>query len=135
MAAEKGAIRMTAEKVMLFGGCAAFLLTLYAVRQRNLREKYAVMWIVAAGVLFVLGLFPGIIKSLADASRLAYPSAVLLVSLAAIYVFSMSVSVSLTRQHRAAVRLNQEVALLRIRLSRLEQRLLQGGTDNGKTST
>ena len=54
--------------------------------------------------------------SLADASRLAYPSAVLFVALGAIYLFAMSVSVSLTRQHRASVRLNQELALLRRRL-------------------
>ena len=58
--------------------------------------------------------------SLADASRLSYPAAVLFVALAAIYVFSFTVSVSLSRQYRRNTRLNQEIALLELRLRGLE---------------
>jgi hypothetical protein len=73
-----------------------------------------------AFVLLVSGLFPGLIMSAASASHLSYPAAVLFVALAVMYVFSFTVSVSLTRQYRRNVRLTQELAILEMRLRRLE---------------
>ena len=72
--------------------------------------------------------FPVIIMTFADTFHLAYPSAVLFISLAAIYLFSMSVSISLTRQKRSTVRLMQDVALLRYELEQSQRALkaLQG---------
>ncbi len=118
---------MTAERLMLLAGTSAFLLTLYWVRSRDLREKYAVIWLAVASCLLLIGLFPGLIMAFADASRLSYPAAVLFVALAAISLFSMSVSVSLTHQHRNSVRLMQEVALLRERLDRVSPPQAAGG--------
>lgn len=111
---------MTAETLMLVGGVAAFLLTLHWVRRRDLREKYAVAWILVALGLLVLGVFPDLIKSTAEAAHLSYPALVLFVALGAIYMFSFFVSVSLTRQYRRNVRLAQEMAILEERLRRLE---------------
>jgi hypothetical protein len=112
---------MSAELLMLLGGCAAFAVTLWWVRTRELREKYALVWLVVGAVLFLCGLFPEVIMAAADASRLSYPSAVLFVALGAMFLFSFTVSVSLTRLHRRSVRLVQEVALLRRRLAELEK--------------
>jgi len=112
---------MKAETLMLAGGVVAFLLTVYWVRSRDLREKYAVLWLMVATLLLLCGLFPEGIMMFADASRLSYPSAVLFVALAAVYVFSLSVSVSLTHQYRRNVRLAQEIALLEYRVRQLEQ--------------
>jgi hypothetical protein len=116
-------MQLNAENLMLIGGVSAFLLTVYWVRSRDLREKYAVIWIAVALVPLICGIFPDLIKTLAERARLAYPSAVLFISLAAIYVFSFSVSVSLTRQYRRNVRLTQEMALMEQRLRVLEQML------------
>jgi hypothetical protein len=111
---------MNAERLMLLGGVAAFALTIYWVRNRDLREKYAVAWIVVAFLLLLCGMFPSAIMSLADASRLSYPAAVLFVALAAIYVFAFTVSVSLTRHYRRNLRLIQELSLLEARVRSLE---------------
>lgn len=111
---------MNAELFMLLGGTIGFLLTLYWVRCRDLREKYAVGWMLVATILLLCGLFPSVIMRLADASRLSYPAAVLFVALTFIYGYAFSVSVSLTRQHRTSNRLLQQVALLEERLRRLE---------------
>jgi hypothetical protein len=118
---------VTAELLMLLGGTTAFVVTLYWVRSRDLREKYAVVWILVAFLLLLCGLFPGAIMSVASASHLSYPAAVLFVALAAIYCYSFTVSVSLTRQYRRNVRLTQEIALLDHRLRRLEAEQGQGG--------
>ena len=111
---------MSAELLMLIGGIYAFLLTIYWVRNRDLMERYAIGWIVVALVLLICGLFPSLIMSFAAASRLSYPAAVLFVALAVMYVFSFTVSVSLTRQYRRNIRLTQELALMERRLRRLE---------------
>ena len=116
---------MNAELLMLVGGVAAFLLTVYWVRGRDLREKYAVVWLLVAFLLLLCGLFPVAIESFADVAHLSYPAAVLFVALAVVYCFSFTVSVSLTRQYRRNVRLTQEVALLEHRLRQVEAQLGQ----------
>lgn len=118
---------MNAETLMLAGGLGAFLLTLWWVRRRELREKYAVVWMLVASLVLLCGLFPESIKTAAEASHLSYPTAVLFLSLGAIYVYAFTVSVSLTRQYRKSVRLAQEVALLEARLRALEKALEQRG--------
>lgn len=114
---------MTAELLMLLGGASAFALTLYWVRRRDLREKYAVAWVLLASALLILGLFPSLIKSFAEWAHLSYPAAVLLVALTLIYLFSFTVSVSLTHQYRRNIRLTQEMALLEKRVRDLEAML------------
>ncbi len=120
-------MKMSAEILMQIGGVAAFLLTLYWVRSRALREKYAVVWIGVALLLLICGIFPRLIMTFAEQTGLAYPSAVLFISLGAIYVFSFSVSVSLTNQYRRNVRLSQELALMETRLRALERDLAGRG--------
>jgi len=114
---------MTAERLMLIGGVSAFLLTVYWVRSRRLRERYAIGWLLMATLLLVCGIFPGIIMRGADVAHLSYPSAVLFIALAAMYFFSFFVTVSLTRQYRRNVRLLQEIAILNSRLQQVEARL------------
>jgi hypothetical protein len=119
---------MNAERLMLAGGIFAFALTIYRVRNRDMREKYAVAWIGLALVLLLLGIFPRQFELLAKACRLSYPSAVLFMSLTAIYLFSFSVSLTLSRHHRQNMRLMQEIALLEYRL-----RLLEAGRSECKS--
>jgi hypothetical protein len=115
---------MTAERLMLLGGIASFILTLHWVRNRDLREKYAAGWMALAAFLLVLGLFPELIMSFADSAHLSYPSAVLFLSLGVIYMFSFFISVTLTRQYRVQVRLTQDLAIMEEKVKALE-RLLQ----------
>ena len=114
---------MTAETLMLAGGVIAFAVTFAWVRSRRLREKYAVLWMSVATLLLLLGVFPDVVKELARMTRMAYPSMVLFLSLGAIYLFSMSVSLSLTRSRRVAIRLMQELALTRHELDVMRDRL------------
>jgi len=115
-------LALSAEKLMLVGGVSVFLLTVHWVRNRDLQEKYALVWLLVSGLLLACGLFPGVIKTFAETAHLSYSSAVLFIALAAMYVFSYSVSVSLSRQYRRSVRLTQELALLEARLRELEAR-------------
>ncbi len=116
---------ITAEILMTIGGVSAFILTIAWVRDRQLREKYAVIWIFAAFGLLIIGLFPSLVMYFAESTHLAYASAVLYIALAAIYLFSFSVSVSISRQYRRNARLTQELALMEMRLRELERRLAE----------
>ncbi|MFN8005696.1 MAG: DUF2304 domain-containing protein [Terriglobia bacterium] len=112
---------MNAETLMLLGGIFVFFLTIYWVRGRDLSEKHAILWTGLAFVLLICGLFPSLIMTFAMRSHLSYPAAVLFVALGAIYVYSFSVSVSLTQQQRKNIRLTQELAILENRVERLEE--------------
>ncbi len=116
---------MTAESLMLIGGIVAFVLTAYWVRSRELRERYAVGWMLLATGLLVCGIFPNIIKGFAESTRLSYPAAVLFVALTAMYMFCFLTTVAMTRQHRGNVRLMQETAIMKARLQDLEMKLLK----------
>ena len=124
---------MTAESLMLVGGLSAFLLTLHWVRAREMREKYAVYWLLLAALLLAVGVFPQSIMWFADAAHLSYATAVLFLSLSIIYLFAFAVSVSLSTQYRRNIRLTQQVALMEERLRQLEARtpLAEPGADRG----
>jgi len=109
--------------VMMAGGVAAFLLTVYWVRSRNLREKYAIGWLAVATLLLICGIFPQVL-SIAPTIGLNYPTFVMGGALGVIYIFCFSVSVSLTHQYRRNVRLTQEMALMEQRVRILEQALV-----------
>src|SRR5262249_27791239 len=111
---------MNAETLMLAGGIGAFLLTLLWVRNRGLREKYAVVWLGVAFLLLLCGLSPSAILHFPGAPPLSSPPMVLFVARAAMYPFSFTVWASLSRQHRHTRRLTQEIAILEQRLRRLE---------------
>jgi hypothetical protein len=123
---------LSAELLMAVGGAVAFLITLYWVRRRELREKYAVGWIALAFILLLIGLFPSVLKTVAEASRLSYPAAVLFLALTIIYLYSFSVSVSLSSQYRRNVRLTQQMALLEERVRQLESQLKHPASSSDK---
>ena len=111
---------MNAERLMMIAGVSAFLLTLYWVRSRELKERYALGWLALATALMFFGFFPDLIKQFAKSWNLSYASAVLFVALAMIYVYSFFVSVSLSRQHRKTTRLIQEIGILKEQLRTLQ---------------
>jgi hypothetical protein len=112
---------INAEFLMLLGGCGAFVMTLYWVRVRELRERYAIGWLVVATLLLLTGLFPDVLKGIAEWAHLSYPALVLFAALGLIYLNSFFVSVALTKHYRWNVRLTQQMALLEERLRRLEE--------------
>jgi len=120
---------MTAELLMLIGGVTAFLFTLYWVRLRALRVKYALMWLCVSGALLVVGAFPGLLMGFADWANLSYAAATLMFALLLMYLFGFSVSLSLSRIHRRDLRLTQDVALLEARVRELEKPSASNGAN------
>ena len=114
---------MSAELLMLISGVSAFALTVYWVRSRRLRERYAIAWLLVATLGLLCGLFPNAVMELAQAWNVGYLTIVVWFVLTAIYVFTFFVSVALSGLGQSSLRLIQEVALLQHRINELEQKL------------
>lgn len=123
---------MNAERLMLIAGVAAFLITLFWVRSREIREKYAMLWLLVSLCLLLLGFFPQSIMELAKACHLSYVALVLLIGLVLSYTFGFFVSVALTRQHRRNVQLAQQLTLTNWRLRKLEEVVGKSSTHEEK---
>jgi len=98
----------------------AFVLEL--VRRGRLKERYALLWLAAAGGSLLVGLFPAILVRLADMLHFQYLTVVYTLSflflLAIVLAFSVVISL-LSERCRA---LAQEAALLSQRMDELERR-------------
>ena len=119
-----------AEIVMIAAGVVAFLTTAWMVRQREMREKYATAWMVAASVLLVLGFMSEPLIWLAARLHIQPSAIVLILALGVGYIFAVSVTVSLSRHYRRNLKLAQEGALLEQRLRELEARLQEQTPDD-----
>ena len=125
---------LTAERVMLVSGIAVFLATVHWVRSRDLREKYAIVWLGLASLILLFGLFPGLIMRLAGLTGFSYSSAVLYLVCAVVYTHAFAVSVSATTLYRRNVRLGQELGALRERVQRVEAALAAAESKAGAKS-
>lgn len=97
------------------------LVTLELIRRRVLRESYAMLWLVIAGVLMLFGIVPDILFWTADLIQMDYRTVGLLVCFLGLMAIMMQFSIVLTRRAEENRCLVQRIALLQERLERLEQ--------------
>jgi hypothetical protein len=92
------------------------------VRRDLLKERYALLWLVASGAGLIVGVFPGSIEFLSQLFRFQYLTLLFALSFAftlgMVLVFSVIIS-RLTEHNRA---LTQEVALLANTVKQLKER-------------
>lgn len=98
---------------------AAFVLVFELLRRRKLREKYAALWIVVAGVVVVLSVFPGLLVRAAAVLGVAVPSNLLfLMSLLVLFAVSLQLSREVGTLEEQTRRLAEEVGALRLTVER-----------------
>ena len=87
------------------------------IRQRKLREEYALLWMGSAILLIVVSLWRGLLEAVARLVGVAYPPSVLLLAAIVLgFLLAMHYSVSLSRLANQNQRLAQELALLRLQV-------------------
>jgi hypothetical protein len=90
------------------------------IRRRLLKEKYALLWLATALVLFVFAVKRSLVEMLADVLGIYYaPSALFLLGFLFMLALNLQYTVMLSRQSERIIRLAQEVGLLRRRLEEL----------------
>ena len=107
-------------------GIVAALFVLVVViemlRQRRLRERHAVWWLVAGIIALVIGIFPWMLGWVAELIGVAVPTnLVFFLSAAVLFLVCLQHSSELTNLESESQTLAEEVALLRLRVEALEQ--------------
>jgi hypothetical protein len=106
------------------------------LRRRQLREKYAALWIVVGGSGLLLATFPEVLTQAARLLGFQVP-ANLLFLLAAVGLTAISMHLSLESGYREGEgqRLAEEVALLRVEVQRLSNRPVDPAGGSPRSST
>ena len=79
---------MTPLRVSIVAAVAALLLLFVIfelIRSRRLQERYAMLWLLTGIVILILGLWRGLLSTIADSVGIAYPPSALFV-LAAFFI-------------------------------------------------
>jgi hypothetical protein len=106
---------------MAIAGALTILgVTLEMLRRRQLREKYAALWLVVSLTAAVLAMFPRALVSTAEALGFGVPVNLLFfAAFLLLLIVSMQLSLETGRREDETERLAEEVALLRHELDRL----------------
>lgn len=102
----------------------AFLLVFELLRRRRLRQKYAFLWVLVAGLTVVLSIFPGLLRGASGLLGIAVPSNLLfLASLLILFGVSLQLSIEVGVLEEQTRRLAEEVGALRLRMEDAEWQL------------
>lgn len=100
------------------------------VRERQLKEKYSLVWFLIGIFILVMCVFEGLMDWFGDLIGVYYaPSAFfgLLIACAYLLLLNMSVSISHLKMHNKA--LTQELGLTKLRLEQLEKKVSRSRHD------
>jgi hypothetical protein len=120
-------------------GLALLVLTIIIalLLRRQLREKYATMWLLIGIVILILAIFPGLLIGLSTALGVAVPSN-LIFALALVLLIGVALHLSweLSQAEDEIRRSAEELAILRTQHDDMEQRLarLEGERDDASRS-
>jgi hypothetical protein len=106
---------------------------LWMLLTRQLREKYAVLWLLLGIVLLALGLFPGLLTAATEALGVQLPVNLLFATAIAVLLgVTLHLSWELSQSEAEARRLAEEVAIIGARLDALEAEAGSGQKDVGQ---
>lgn len=114
--------------MIVFVGIALAILILVVVLwmllTRRLREKYAILWIIIAVSVLIVGLFPGLLAGLTALLGVQVPSNLLFATAILLLLgVSLHLSWELSQVEEETRRLAEEAAILRTQLEGVEERL------------
>jgi hypothetical protein len=117
--------------VAILGSALLFIVVLEMVRRRRLMERYALLWLLSAVVLLVLGLWRNALVHLSRAIGIIYPpNALFFVAFGFVLLLLLHFSSAVSRLSDQTKVLAQRLALLEERLRRAEEHGAQPGGDS-----
>ena len=117
---------------VVLAGVAILLFVLYLVRNKHLREQYALLWILAALVLIFSAVFSEWLEKLSHAVGIDYPPAFLflvaIVMMLVLQIHFSTVISSLREQNRALI---PDLGILSAQVRDLRAQIKGGATPRG----
>lgn len=111
-----------AQLVTILGAGILLLTVLEMVRRRRLMERYALLWLLSAGVLLALAIWSGALQKISHTLGIFYPpTALFFIAIGCIVLLLLHFSSVLSRLSDQTETLAQRQALLEERLRRAEQ--------------
>jgi hypothetical protein len=105
-----------------------FLFVLELVRRRRLLERYALVWLGSAVILFALAIWGGLLNTIADAIGIFYPpTALFVIAFGFILMLLLHFSTAVSRLTDQTKVLAQRLALMEERQHEMEKRLEEAG--------
>lgn len=106
------------------------LVILWLIRSRRLQERHAILWLVGACVIVILGVSSGALSAVSSAVGIAYPpSALFLIVVGFLGLALLDAVVTISRLTDRVRTLAQRVALLDERLEALTRKSGPGAID------
>ena len=122
--------------IAVLGSIGIILLVFQLIRQRKLREEYALLWFGASVALIVVSLWRGGLEMAARLAGVSYaPSVLFLGAIVLGFFLAMHYSISLSRLAEQNKRLAQELALLRQRLDEVDHQIARSRDSAGVTDS
>ncbi|MGB2820511.1 MAG: DUF2304 domain-containing protein [Phycisphaerae bacterium] len=92
--------------------------TIEMIRRRKLREQYAILWLLASGVLVVFAIFPGLVVMLSHVLQVNYLTIIVIACFFFLAMIVMHFAVVISHQAEQIRRLAERVALMQNELRR-----------------
>jgi hypothetical protein len=108
--------------VAIVGAAVLLLTVLEMVRRRRLMERYALLWLLSAGVLLALAIWSGALARISHAIGVIYPpNALFFIAIGFILLLLLHFSSAVSRLSNQSATLAQRQALFEEQLRRSEQ--------------
>ena len=105
------------------------------VRRRHLKAKYSLLWLSLGAVMVVIAAVPGLLDWTAERLGIWYqPTLLILLGLALLLLIVVHFSYELTRSENRTRELAEQLALLRLRVTELQQSLDAAEGETGTDS-
>lgn len=114
---------MTVQWLAVTTGAVTILGMFELLRRQHVKEKYAVLWLFAGIAVAVLALFPGLLDTVADAVNVdSGPNLLFLIGMIALGLVCVHLSVEVSSLEDRNRTLAEEVGLLRLAVSKIDER-------------
>lgn len=106
----------------VIGSVFFLLIILWSVRQKKLKEAYALLWLLIGSCMFVIAAVPALLRYISELVGVLYPPAMLfLLLLCGVIMLLFQYSLILSRNQEKISRLAQEISLLKNELEKLKK--------------
>jgi len=92
--------------------------TIEMIRRRRLREEYAILWLLASGVLLIFAVFPGLVVLLSHALKVNYLTIIVMACFFFLAMIVMHFAVVISHQTEQIRQLAERIALMENELRR-----------------
>ncbi len=109
---------------IIAGGISLIVLfiTLESIRRNSLQERYAILWIATALVIFLCAVLPAMVALFRALTGMNYVGVIVAVAFTFLILVAFHFSISLSETQKKLTKITQKLALLEMRLKKISEK-------------